>query len=150
VDHPQTFLSNMRIWISHTWHDFHYSNFTQDTSNFSGRRLPGVPPQTIVAGMDVLIRPGFYMNLTYTYAEHIALNDANTAYAGSYALLGGRIGFRNRLARRLKMDIFAGVDNAFNTKYSLGNDINAAAGRYYNAAPGVNYYVGLSLNNPFR
>jgi len=90
------------------------------------------------------------MNLTYTYAEHIALNDANTAYAGSYALLGGRIGFRNRLARRLKMDIFAGVDNAFNTKYSLGNDINAAAGRYYNAAPGVNYYVGLSLNNPFR
>ena len=29
---------------------------------------------------------------------------------------------------------------------SLGDDINAAAGRYYNAAPGVNYFVGLSLN----
>ncbi len=41
--------------------------------------------------------------------------------------------------------VFA-VTNLFNTQYSLGNDINAAAGRYYNAAPGVNYFAGISLN----
>jgi hypothetical protein len=37
------------------------------------------------------------------------------------------------------------VDNAFDVQYSLGNDINAAAGRYYNAAPGINYYGGIRI-----
>ena len=44
-----------------------------------------------------------------------------------------------------KLDVFAGIDNAFDLTYSLGNDINAAGGRYYNAAPGRNYYGGISL-----
>jgi iron complex outermembrane receptor protein len=146
ADQPHDLFSRVRIWVSHTWHDFHYGNFTQDTSNFSGHRLPSVPPQTVVAGLDMALRPGLYMNITYTYADRIALNDANSAYAGSYNLLGGRIGYRKILTGLLKLDLFAGVDNAFNTKYSLGNDINAAAGRYYNAAPGVNYFAGVSVN----
>ena len=146
ADDPHGFFSNARVWVSHTWHDFHYRNFTQDTTNFSGKRLPSVPPQTVVAGLDLALGMGLYTNITYTYADKIALNDANTAYAGSYNLLGGRIGYRKALTKEFKLDIFGGVDNAFNTKYSLGNDFNAAAGRYYNGAPGVNYYAGVSLN----
>ncbi|HEY4290029.1 MAG TPA: TonB-dependent receptor [Puia sp.] len=145
VDQSHGFFSNVRIWVSHTWHDFHYRNFLQDTTSFSGKRLPSVPPQTIVSGLDVLLQPGFYTNVTYTYTDHIALNDANTAFAGSYNLLGARLGYRKVLGK-LKVDLFTGIDNAFNVKYGLGNDFNAAAGRYYNASPGRNYYAGLSLN----
>jgi iron complex outermembrane receptor protein len=29
--------------------------------------------------------------------------------------------------------------------YSLGNDINAAGGRYYNVAPAKNWYVGVAV-----
>jgi iron complex outermembrane receptor protein len=29
--------------------------------------------------------------------------------------------------------------------YSLGNDINAAANRFYNVAPGRNYAVGVAM-----
>jgi iron complex outermembrane receptor protein len=36
-----------------------------------------------------------------------------------------------------------GADNLLDEVYSLGNDINAAANRFYNAAPRRNYYVGL-------
>ncbi len=43
------------------------------------------------------------------------------------------------------MDLFAGVDNVFDVTYSLGNDINATGSRYYNTAPGVNYYGGISF-----
>jgi iron complex outermembrane receptor protein len=39
----------------------------------------------------------------------------------------------------------AGVDNLLDQKYSLGNDINGFGGRYYNAAPGRNYYVALLI-----
>jgi iron complex outermembrane recepter protein len=151
LDDPGGFVSNLKVFVSDTWHDFHYSSFIQDTSNFSGHRLPSVPPQLVVTGLDISLKPGLYANITYTYSDHLALNDANTAWAGSYDLLGGRVGLRRIIPRgRVKLDVYAGVDNAFNVKYSLGDDFNAAAGRYYNAAPGRNYYVGLSLNLAFR
>jgi iron complex outermembrane receptor protein len=150
ADQPRAFFSNVKLWISHALHDFHYRDFTQNTTNLSGKRLPSVPLQTVVAGLDVLVKPGFYTNITYTYSDRIALNDANSAYAGSYNLLGGRIGYRKILARKIKLDVFGGVDNVFNTKYSLGNDFNAAAGRYYNAAPGINYFGGVSVNYLLR
>jgi iron complex outermembrane recepter protein len=147
LDAPEDFVRKLKVFVSDTWHDFHYSSFIQDTSNFTGHRLPSVPPQLVVAGLDVSLKAGVYANVTYTYSDHLALNDANTAWAGSYNLLGGRLGFRRIMPHgRFKLDVYTGIDNAFNVKYSLGDDFNAAAGRYYNAAPGRNYYVGLSLS----
>ena len=149
IDRPNGFVTDVRLFVSHAWHDFHYRNFTQDTSNFSGHRLPSVPPQTVVSGLDVLLKLGFYTNITYTYTDKILLNDANTAAAGSYNLLGGRIGYRKMATRKIKLDIFTGIDNAFNVKYSLGDDFNAALSRYYNAAPKRNYFAGMSFNYSF-
>jgi len=145
IDQPRAFVNDVRIFISHTWHDFHYNNFVQDTSNFAGHRLPSVPPQFFVAGLDIALQAGFYLNLTDSYSDKVALNDANAAYAGSYNLVGGRLGYR-RIIRKLRFDAYISVDNAGNVKYSLGNDFNAAAGRYFNVAPGRNYFAGLSVN----
>ncbi|HET6254070.1 MAG TPA: TonB-dependent receptor [Puia sp.] len=149
IDLPEGFCSSLRIFISHAWHDFHYSSFTQDTTTYSGHRLPSVPPQSFVSGLDISLKIGFYANATYTYTDRIALNDANTFFAGSYDLLGGRIGFRKMLSR-WKGDIYAGIDNAGDIKHSLGDDFNAALNRFYNAAPGRNYFAGLSVNYAFR
>jgi iron complex outermembrane receptor protein len=149
IDQSTGTFSNVRGWVSHTWHDFHYRGFIQDTTSFSGKRLPSVPPQTFVGGLDVLLQPGLYTNVTYTYTDRIALNDANSVYAGSYDLLGARLGYR-RAFGSWKVDLFTGIDNAFDTKYGLGNDFNAAAGRYYNASPGRNYYAGVSINYRLR
>ncbi|MBN8855566.1 MAG: TonB-dependent receptor [Sphingobacteriales bacterium 50-39] len=151
ADDPNGFFRSIRLWVSHTWHDFHYKDFSTNGHDYSGHRLPSVPPQTVVTGADILLRCGFYTNVTFTYADRIALNDANTAYAGSYNLLGARVGYRKIITPRWKLDIYAGGDNLFNTRYSLGNDINAAAppARYYNAAPTVNYFGGVSVNYVF-
>ncbi|HXB92274.1 MAG TPA: TonB-dependent receptor [Puia sp.] len=146
IDDPRAFFSSVRVFVSDTWHDFHYSSFIQDTSNYSGHRLPSVPPQLVVMGLDAALNAGLYTHITYTYSDHVALNDANTAWAGSYNLLGARVGYRLTPAGRFRFDAYAGIDNAFDVKYSLGNDFNAAAGRYYNAAPRRNYFGGLSLN----
>src|SRR5258708_3432877 len=71
ADQPRAFFSNVKLWISHTLHDFRYTDFTQNTTNFSGKRLPSVPLQTVVAGLDILVRAGFYTNITYTYTDRI-------------------------------------------------------------------------------
>lgn len=142
---PRAFITHARIWISYTLYNFRYHDFKQLTTDYSGNKIPSVAPNTVAAGTDINIKHGFYANLTYYYSDPIPMNDANTDFASSYNLLGARIGWKKTFARKNLLELFGGVDNAFNITYSLGNDINAAAGRYYNAAPGINYYIGAAL-----
>ncbi|MES1216548.1 MAG: TonB-dependent receptor plug domain-containing protein [Bacteroidota bacterium] len=145
IRHVNQYISDARIWISHTLNDFNYNDFKQAANDYSGKQLPSVARHTVAAGIDIIFKPGFYSNLTYFYSDRIALNDANTDYASSYNLFGGRIGWKKIIANKYRLNTFIGADNLFNVTYSLGNDINAAGGRYYNAAAGRNYYFGLAL-----
>ncbi len=149
LPHKNRFVSNARIWVSHTYNNFRYQDFKVVTTDFSGNKLPGVPRHTVAAGLDVTTRPGWYINLTWFYNDPLALNDANTDMATSYNLAGGRTGWRTALSKTIMMDVFAGVDNLFDVTYSLGNDINATGGRYYNAAAGRNYFGGVSFQYRF-
>jgi iron complex outermembrane recepter protein len=150
ADNPNHFVSDAKIWISDAWEDFHYHNFQQVNTDFSGNYMPGVAKQIFVSGFDIYTKPGLYANLTYTYTDKIYLNDANTDVAGSYNLLDVRVGYRKILSRKFKLEIFAGANNLTNTKYSLGNDINAAVGRYYNAAATKNYFIGITIGDIFK
>ncbi|HMF71560.1 MAG TPA: hypothetical protein VK616_08795, partial [Flavitalea sp.] len=81
----------------------------------------------------------------YYYSDKIPLNDANTAFASSYNLLNARLGFKKALRSNINLDLYLTADNIFDVNYSLGNDINALGGRYYNAAPGANFAAGISV-----
>lgn len=139
------FITGARLWISHTWSRFRYDDFKQGSTDLGGKQLPSVAPHIVTAGLDLSTQPGLYTNLTWYYSDPIPLNDANTEIASSYQLFGGRIGWRTRFSKCIGADIFAGADNLFDVRYSLGNDINAAVGRYYNPAAGANYFGGITL-----
>ena len=143
------FISHAKWWLSHTINRFRYNDFKQGTFDYSKKRIPSVAGNTLAAGLDIFMRYGIYANITWYYSDPVPLNDANTAFATSYNLLGARIGVRG-LNDKMPINFFAGVDNAFDVSHSLGNDINAAAGRYYNAAAGVNYYIGVSIHYNHR
>jgi iron complex outermembrane receptor protein len=149
LSNSHRFVSDARIWASHTYNRFRYHDFKVIANDYSGNKLPGVATHMAAAGIDVSTRPGLYINLTWFYNDPVALNDANTDWATSYNIAGGRTGWRTSLGKAIMMDLFAGVDNLFDVTYSLGNDINATGGRYYNAAPGVNYYGGVSWKYTF-
>lgn len=136
-------INNLSVKISYTLYDFIYADFKQLTSDFANKNLPGVPKNTIATLLDIGTKAGVYMNLTYYYGDKVALNDANTEYADSYNLLGTRVGWRSNKTGRTTIEIYAGGDNLLDEQYSLGNDINAAGGRYYNAAAGRNFYTGV-------
>ena len=146
VDAPHHFINSAKVFASYAWHNFHYGNFKQVSTDFSKNKLPGAAPNVVIAGLDITSKTGCYIDITYNYTDKIALNDANSAYASSYNLLGARVGYKKDFDRKISAEIFIGADNLFDTKYSLGNDINAAVGRYYNAAPGRNFYAGISFN----
>jgi iron complex outermembrane receptor protein len=147
------FIDRSIIWLSHTWHDFHYSSFKQLNTDYSGNQLPGEAPHTISTGYDFIAKNGLLGTVSYFYSDKIPLNDANSAYADSYNLIGLKLGYQYWIKQKFRAKLIAGVDNLLNEKYSLGNDINGFGGRYYNAAPGRNYYVSIvfqfiTKNNP--
>jgi iron complex outermembrane recepter protein len=150
LNNPKNDFSNLKIWLSHTWNDFSYKDFKQVVNDYSGKKLPSVPPQVIAAGIDLATKRGIYFNINYYFADRIPLNDANTEYASSYNLMGARTGWKTHLHPNVLMELFIAVDNIFDEKYSLGNDINAFGGRYYNAASTFNFAGGIALNFNFK
>jgi len=150
INNQKQFFTNAKIRLSHTWNNFSYKNFKQLTTDFSGNKLPGIAKNIVAAGVDLITKPGLYLNINYYYSDSIPLNDANTAYASSYNLLGARTGWKKNLHPNVMLELFMAADNIFDVHYSLGNDINAFGGRYYNAAPGINFNCGLSLHFSFN
>jgi iron complex outermembrane recepter protein len=134
----------LKIWTGLTLNNYHFRNYRIDNTDFSGRELTGVPGKIFIAGLDVEVKNGFYLNGTYTYTSKLPLNDANSFYAGDYHLLQCKTGYRIKI-KKTRVDIFAGADNIFNESYSLGNDINAAGNRFFNAAPLRNYFGGINF-----
>jgi iron complex outermembrane receptor protein len=142
-------FSHFNAWVSYAYSHFRFTDYVQDGVEYSGNRLTGVAPTVTTLGLDATVWK-LYANATVAYVDAIPLNDANTEYSDEYVLVGGRVGFKTRIAKGIPIDIFAGIDNALDKKYSLGNDLNAIGGRYYNAAPERNYFVGLSIRPAFN
>jgi iron complex outermembrane recepter protein len=142
---PNGLINSLRLWASYTLDNFTYGDFKKNSTNYDGKHLPGVANNTFTGGVDLNSKPGIFLHITYYYSDKMPLDDANTAYAAAYQLLGGRIGFSTSI-KNFDCTLFTGVDNALNAKYSLGNDINAAGGRYYNAAATANYFIGLTVH----
>lgn len=149
ADYTISFKSNFFDYLivksAYTFNDFKYGDFKKGNSNFSGKKLPGVPVNTIAVLADLFFRKNIYFNSTYYYATKIYLDDANTVTADKYHLVGCRAGCKPALKNRMTFNFYAGIDNLFDETYSLGNDVNAAGGRYYNGAPKRNYYAGVSF-----
>jgi iron complex outermembrane receptor protein len=120
------------IWISHTWHDFHYKEFKQVTTDFSGRQMPGDAKHTISTGIDATTKGGLNAAISFYHSGKIPLNDANTAYADAYSIVDAKIAYQKWIKDKWRLKFMAGADNLLNEKYSLGNDLNAFGGRYYN------------------
>ena len=142
----EQFLQSIMFQADYTLSHFRYRDFVKGTDNFSGNKVPSVPASTVSILADVEGKRGWYSQVSLYTASSIFLNDANTAKADAYQLLGVRVGWKTKIGKKNSLDLYVGADNMLDQKYSLGNDINAAAGRYYNAAARRNFYTGVRFN----
>ena len=140
----QSFVSSISLANSFSYQPYTFTSYIVNQTDYSGNRLTGVPRNVNVSTLEINTRPGFYANAIFNAVSSVSLNDAATAYADPYHLLQAKLGYQNN-SHRLQYNVFAGADNVLNETYSLGNDINAFGGRYYNPAFKRNYYVGLSV-----
>lgn len=137
-------IRGMTLKTSYTYSDFTFDNYRDATADYSGNQMTGVPENNLMSGVTLFLPGEITLFVQSNFVSHIPLNDANTTYAERYELLQARAAWMIR-GSNMTFEIFTGADNLLNQRYSLGNDINAFGGRYYNAAPLRNFYGGLSL-----
>ncbi|TVP45828.1 MAG: TonB-dependent receptor [Mongoliibacter sp.] len=138
-------IEEIKLNHAFTGHYFTFADFERAGNDFSGNQLTGVAPNTLVNLLDIRSRTGLYINFTHQYVDEIPLNDANTVFQEAYNLIGSRMGWRKTLGSRWDVEVYGGVDNLLDETYSLGNDLNAFANRFYQPAPGRNFYGGAKL-----
>ncbi|AMR29293.1 hypothetical protein A0257_20785 [Hymenobacter psoromatis] len=134
--------AGLRAWASYAYNYFRFGTYESATGQaYGGNQLTGTAPHTLSAGLDFSQAQGFYLSPTISHQSALPLNDANTDYAAGYWVAGSRAGWRRTLGQ-LQLELYGGVANATNRRYSLGNDLNAFGGRSFEPAPGRNYYGG--------
>ncbi|MFD2201646.1 TonB-dependent receptor domain-containing protein [Shivajiella indica] len=138
-------IQEIKLNHAFTGHYFYFSDYESGGNDYSGNQLTGVAPNSLVNLLDIRSKLGIYLNVTHQYVDQIPLNDSNTVYQDAYNLIGGRMGWRETLGGKWDLEIYGGVDNLLDEEYSLGNDLNAFANRFYQPAPGRNFYGGLKF-----
>jgi len=139
-------IRGIQVTGSYTHSDFIFSNYQDATTDYSGNSLTGVPKSVLLLSLTLQLPQNFSLFVQSNSTARIPLNDGNTAYASKYDLVQAKISWSKLHVKKLGIEIFAGADNILNEKYSLGNDINAFGGRYFNAAAPLNYYGGVNFS----
>lgn len=146
IEEPTAFLSRLNWKMAYTWHHFRFGDYVKEGNDYSGNELTGVAPNIVVTSLDAQTEPGLYGVLSYNFTDEIPLNDANTVYSDAYHLVQTKLGFRTDIKDKWSLDIHAGIDNLLDESYSLGYDINAFGGRYYQPAAKRNWFAGVKVN----
>ncbi|NSL85646.1 TonB-dependent receptor [Chitinophaga sp. Mgbs1] len=139
-------LRGMEWRGSFTWSNFHFRDYISGGKDFSGNRLTGVPQQVVVTGLAVDFPEQLQVYVAYNYTGNIPLNDAGSVYASAYHLLQCKAAWRIPFSGKNNIRLTAGAENLLNQRYSLGNDLNAIGGRYYNPAAGCTWYGGIMVS----
>jgi len=141
-----TLLRGVDVHVTWTYSDFRYRRyaFTAGGTNhvLDGRRLPGIPEQALrlaLRARPAALRGGWGEIETH-YASGYAVDDTLSRETAPWWVTNLRLGWDGT-----HLAPFVAVQNAFNRKYLGSVVINAAAGRYYEPAPGRNLLVGLTL-----
>ena len=117
--------------------------FTENNTS-EGNTLPGIPNSQFFLQLGYTSLQNWQFQLT---GEHIGSLYADTDNAvqieafQKVRLQGGK----TITLGNLEINLFAGINNLFDVRYFDNIRLNAFGGRYYEPAPGRNFFVGLFL-----
>lgn len=142
---PQGLITAFKPWVTATYQDFTFGNYTKEGEDLSGNELTGTFQERISTGFLFESRGGIYMNMNSNYTGAIVLNDQNTDYSEAYLLVNGRLGWAKTFFKQLKLDAYGGINNITDAQYSSFLQWNGFGGRYFNPSPGRNWYAGIQI-----
>jgi iron complex outermembrane recepter protein len=113
----------------------------------AGARLPGVPSKQAYAELAWI--PGGWSGLDTAleaqYVDKLYVNERNTDAAPAYAVMNARIGF-SQTSGAAKWQEFVRLNNLFDRHYAGSVIVGDSNGRFFEPAPGRNWFIGASVN----
>ena len=127
---------------AYTWSDFRFRD-DQGTNSRTGNRLPGLPEHNLFLEL-AWRQGGWFAAIDGLAVSEVYADDANREEVAGYAVLNARVA-RTLQMKASEFELSAGVNNLADREYNSNVRINAAADRFFEPAPGRNYYVGARL-----
>ncbi|WP_333497302.1 TonB-dependent receptor PqqU [Kluyvera sp. CHPC 1.251] len=140
----QQFAENWRAKAAWTWLNATYRTDVCGDGSCNGNCIPGIARNMGFASLGYEPESGWYAGADVHYMGDIMANDANTARAPSWTVVGLNTGYKFNLSN-WTLDLFGRVDNLFDREYVGSVIVNESNGRYYEPAPGRNYGVGVNV-----
>ncbi|MEB7617782.1 TonB-dependent receptor PqqU [Klebsiella aerogenes] len=140
----QQFGDSWKLKVAWTWLDATYRTNVCDSSDCNGNRIPGIARNMGYASFGYQPEQGWYAGSDIRYMGDIMANDANTAKAPSWTVVGLTTGYKWSYGK-MDMDLFGRVDNLFDRTYVGSLIVNESKGRYFEPAPGRNFGIGMNL-----
>lgn len=125
-------------------YDFKYEAYQVGSTSFSNNQLPGISKFS-VQGM---INFRMFNKIDFSYSNYFNsnsfLNDANTVKETGYVIGNVNVG-TDVIIKNSRLNLYLGINNVYNAKYSAGYDLNAFGNRFYNPAPNTNLFFGMKF-----
>lgn len=134
----------LTLGAAYTYSHFSFDEFRADAGNFSGNRLPGIPPHQFHGRLSYAHRSGISGSLKLTAVDDFYVDNGNRDRNDGYTVVDLRLGCRID-GGGFEIMPFLGINNVFDARYNSSVVVNAVAGRYYEPAPGRNAYAGVRL-----
>jgi iron complex outermembrane receptor protein len=155
------FFSLVRPFANFTHSIFKYEDFKTQALNgsrtgvvetdYSGKKVAGVPPITFNVGVDMNTIPGIYLNACYSYRDAVYLTSVNdeNQKAKAFGLLNAKIGFRRSLTSHFDLDASFGINNIGGVQYYNMVFVNQLPDAYLPAPLKTVYFGGVTLQYNF-
>jgi len=157
---------NINAFLSYSGYDFIFKDYLAEANingqnqiaQLAGNSVPGVPSNKIAAGINYTSETGLFGSVRFVWEDKYFTNDFNGPIPGvtlpqTDFINEGYVKTDLRLGYLLKTDFtnaefFVGVNNIFDERYNSSIVPNADAFRFYEPAPGRNWYGGIKLFVP--
>jgi len=131
-------------YAAYTYSNFTYQSFVQDQVALDGNQLPGIPEQQLNLNLTYQPISGLTLAVPFQYVGSLWADSENETNINDYTRLSLNLSYKKTL-RSLVVEPFLGIRNLTDTQYFDNIRINAFGQRYYEPAPGRNYYFGVKI-----
>ena len=121
-----------------------FRRYRNANGDFAGNEEPGIPGAIFFGELLYRQPGGVYAGVETTLVDGFWADDANTARTPAYVAVNLRAGWDGML-RGVHLEPFVGIQNVSDATYNGVVRLNAAGGRFFEPAPGINVFGGVGI-----
>ena len=136
--------NKLSVHTTYTYSKFTFEDYVENDVDLAGFRLPGIPEHHANVNLIYQPIPNLSFSLPIQYVGNLWADNQNETAVENYLEASIMASYQINL-RKLLIEPQMGIRNLLNQTYFDNIRINAFGNRFYEPAPGRNFYVGVKM-----